>query len=683
MKKLKDFFKWKKSKKKGAGKLSFTKIKVKTILIVSFLMLGIIPLAVVSFTTYQGSRDTILDEVGFYSHVIVNQIVDKLDNKFAEFHNSTSLIVNDTELNSLLANLEYSSAYDKMIATQDIREAVESVGNSNDDIYGIAIFRKDADNFYGKTSRTTIENMLGENFEESNLYEEILNSGSQWLTGINGNYENVFYMRRMMDLRSSRAFGVMVYVVKSEVFNRIIREAEFSEGAEVRLFDQDGYIITALNEELQGQEYSGPIDFEQETEYSTVDNRLLAYATTSNNWRLLSSVPVSSLMTNIYRVGYTTFIMAVGFGLLAIILGLIIASGISNPLQKIMDLMSKVENGDLTVSSDLEGKNEIGQLSSSFNTMIKNIRELINNTRRISDTVLRDTGVINEVSKQSYSSAQQVSESIETISIGAQEQADEAQSSTEVMELLAERIGNVNNYIKSVLEVAREIKITSRNAGDTVNELNEKSNTTAEMSNRVKEDINILNNKALEISKIVDLIDNISEQTSLLSLNASIEAARAGAAGKGFGVVAEEIKHLAEQTGEATQTIASIVEEILKESQNTVEEFEKANQFFEEQNTSVHETEQAFKAIISSLDTITEEVSRVNNAIAEINDYKNKAVDEIVSISSIAQEAAASTEEVTAASEEQVSSADQLANLASELEQTVNELNKHIDRFTV
>ena len=112
--------------------------------------------------------------------------------------------------------------------------------------------------------------------------------------------------------------------------------------------------------------------------------------------------------------------------------------------------------------------------------MINNIRELINNTSKVGEIVLKNTDVLTEVSKQAHSTAQQIAESIETIAIGAQEQADDAQSSSEIMELLAKRIMGVNDNIQDVMEVAQEIRETSNNAGETVNTLHTRSSSALE-----------------------------------------------------------------------------------------------------------------------------------------------------------------------------------------------------------
>ena len=691
MKKLKELFKFNKHKeskkkvKKRKFRIRITRIKVKDILIASFLIIGIVPLTIVSYFTYQESKEVIGQKVGFYSQEIVSQVVDKIENKLEEIVQSSMLIIGDQELANLLDIEEFANPYERLLTFNKVKEKIDTVSYANRDINGIVLFREDGRHFYSRINESDVRDLLGTDFTNSSLYEEVLAARGRpiWVTNYNQNNNYFYLMRRVAHMQSQKTLGLLVYVIKRDVINDIIASTQFGEGAEVFLLNEDRIIINALNSENLGTTYTGFLNPEVSAGNSTINGELIAHGTTSNNWTLVSVIPVESLLGDVYQIGRSTVLLGLLCALVAVLLGLLISIGTINPMREIMGAMSRVENGDLTVGVSFKGNNEIAKLGNSFNQMVNNIRELIINTSKIGERVLQDTNVINEVSKQSYASAQQVSESIETISIGAQEQADEAQSSAEIMELLAQRIVGVNENIKAVLDVAREIRSTSRNAAETMNVLNEKSNTSAMKFTKVQDDIKNLNEKALQISKIVDLINGISEQTSLLSLNASIEAVRAGAAGKGFGVVADEIKHLAEQTSEATKTIRNIVEEIVKETQNAVQEVENANVIFDEQKLSVQEADQAFRGIIDSLQKITEAVNQVNNAMTEIDEYKNRALEEILNISTIAQQTAASTEEVTAASEEQVSSADELARLAANLKDSVDELESNLSKFKI
>lgn len=695
LEKLKSLFKFNKSKnrkdkqkkadKKKRVKIRITRLKVRNILIIAFLVIAVVPLTIVSYFTYQESKDVIGQKVGYYSEAIVSQVVDKIDNKLEEIVQSSMMIIGDQELINLLDIDEYSSPLEQLMTFNKIKEKLDTISFTNRDINGIVIFREDGRHFYSKINESDVRDFLGADFTTSPLYEEVLAARGRpvWVSNYNQNNNYFYLMRRVTHMLSQKHLGVLVYVIKRDVIGDIISGSQFGEGAEVLLLNEDRVIINAFNSDNLGTYYTGFLNQEEDTGNETIDNQLIAYGRADNDWSLVSTIPVNSLLGDIYQIGRSTIVLGLFCAVISVLLGILISIGTTNPMREIMDSMSRVENGDLTATVDFKGKNEIANLANSFNKMVKNIRELIINTSHIGDRVLQDTNVINEVSKQSFASAQQVSESIETISIGAQQQADEAQSSSEIMELLAQRIVGVNENIKAVLEVAKEIRSTSRNAADTMNVLNEKSMSSAQKFTRVQEDIKNLNDKALQISKIVDLINGISEQTSLLSLNASIEAARAGAAGKGFGVVADEIKHLAEQTSEATKTIRSIVEEIVKETQNAVQEVESANVIFDEQKLSVQEADEAFRGIIDFLQKITEAVNHVNNAMVEIDKYKNRALEEIINISSIAQETAASTEEVTAASEEQVSSADELARLAANLKNSVDELENNLSKFVV
>jgi methyl-accepting chemotaxis protein len=360
-----------------------------------------------------------------------------------------------------------------------------------------------------------------------------------------------------------------------------------------------------------------------------------------------------------------------------------ISLSISNPIHSIVGLMKKAEQGDLTVVSELDGQTEMGRLSKSFNIMIGNIRQLITDTRQVVQTVINDTEVIKEVAAQTALAAEQVSTAVEEIAKGTNEQAKEAESSTLVISQLADKINKVTDNIRVVMDVTNNTKAVGSAAVDTVTALNQKTRESVHMSNTIKSNINRLSGRAKEIIKIVKVIENISEQTNLLSLNAAIEAARAGEAGRGFAVVADQVRKLAEQSKDATRMISEIIVNIQKETQITVDAVNKADEIFKEQEASVIQTDNAFKDIAKAMESIIEQIENINIAIGDINEYKDKATLAISSIASVAQQAAASTEEVMATSEEQTSSSEQLAELAKQLAQVVEQLGQSMDKFKI
>ncbi|WP_242855915.1 methyl-accepting chemotaxis protein [Ruminiclostridium josui] len=401
----------------------------------------------------------------------------------------------------------------------------------------------------------------------------------------------------------------------------------------------------------------------------------------SKDWYLASVVPYSYLNKEANSLRNKTVIIGIICFLIAILLCIVIARSVSTPLEKVTAAMKKAKEGDLTGTINDNENDEISDVCHNFNEMITNINKLVASVRTSSQGVLNSAQKIATASEAAYSSSEQVALTIEQIAKGSTDQAEEINESVSYMDKLAQGIEYVGEDVAKVTSIAREISGLNETATATIKELNTKSSQVSNTTAKVSENINDLSSSMKEIQKILKMMVNISEQTNLLSLNAAIEAARAGEAGKGFAVVANEVKKLADQSKEFTGSINSIIADIEKKTNDTVQEVFKSNEVVSEQILAVNNTQELFKTVFSAMDEVIENIERTEKSVENIMVSKEKVMEAMENISAVAEESAATTEEISASTQEQMASAEDLANHARTLNDLSVDLRSQISKF--
>ncbi|SFL85218.1 methyl-accepting chemotaxis protein [Paenibacillus sp. 1_12] len=339
-----------------------------------------------------------------------------------------------------------------------------------------------------------------------------------------------------------------------------------------------------------------------------------------------------------YKSARMTTIIIVGIAfILSIVMGYGIAQSIARPLHRIVDLVTKVANGDLREKADIDTKDEVGQLAASINQMISNLQHLIN-------------GIIQ--SSQSVAAAsEEISASTEEIASSSITQAQSAQSITELFKELSVAINSVAESAEQAAELSN-VTVRTASEGDKVIQA-----SIAGMQ-AVNQTMTRLEEDSLKIGDIIEVIDDIADQTNLLALNAAIEAARAGDQGRGFAVVADEVRKLAERSSEATKQISSIIKVMQANTKLSV------NAVLDSVAQS-SQTGEAFQNIIHMVNDSSQKVNEIAAACEEESAQASEVMQSVESISASSQESAASSEETAATCQS-------LAQLADELNTSVS-----------
>lgn len=386
--------------------------------------------------------------------------------------------------------------------------------------------------------------------------------------------------------------------------------------------------------------------------------------------------PLKSLLRNMF-IAFLISLIIVSIGIV------IYTNGLTKKMVDLKTTAESLASGDFTINSNIDSSDEIGLLSTSFNSMIENVKSLLMDTSKVSEEVSNAATNLAATSEETAASSDEISRTVDEIARGAEEQAHDAERGAIIATSLDEKFEALKSNSDVMNESVNEVINANESGIIAVKELIEKTNLNNESMIRIENAIEQLNTKSNNIGNILETISSIAGQTNLLALNASIEAARAGEAGRGFAVVADEIRKLAEGSEDATDKIREIIEELQVESNNTVSIMDEVKSISEDQTNAVTSVNVTFDKVYTSIEMITIEIENINKSIDVISDDKDQIVSSIENISAVSEETAAASEEVTASMEEQTAAVEEVARSAERLNELSIDLNEQISKFKI
>lgn len=372
--------------------------------------------------------------------------------------------------------------------------------------------------------------------------------------------------------------------------------------------------------------------------------------------------------------------------LIALVVIFILTRSIQTGLQAAEKAVHSLSNGDLTAvveSKAMRRNDELGDMAKGVAVLMNQLLEVVNNIRASSEQLLKSGTDLSNMASQTSSTADDISKAIEEISQGAVAQADEIEKASHDVDTMGQLIGHIADNVAELDQGTQEIKGSSDRSIDIIRELTDSNDRSMEAVKEISRQVNATNESALKIRAAVDLITSIAEETNLLSLNASIEAARAGEQGRGFAVVAGQIQKLAEQSNESAGSIADIIRDLLKDSENSVEVMEEVQKIMNEQQEKLHATRKQIVEVGDGISGAAQAAGMIRQQTENCNSARANVADVISNLSAISEQNAASTEETTASMEEMNAAINLLAESAQQLQEMSKSLEENISFFRV
>ncbi|BAU29844.1 methyl-accepting chemotaxis protein [Aneurinibacillus soli] len=383
---------------------------------------------------------------------------------------------------------------------------------------------------------------------------------------------------------------------------------------------------------------------------------------------------------SLIQIAVVSFIIII---LLSLLISFLLSRSIVNPISRLVRSAEEISQGDLTNPIDVTSKDEVGILSASFEKMRVELHDLIVKMKNMSHTLDSSSHELSESSHQTGETSNQIAATIHEVADGASQQAE---STTYVLHKMNDAIDQTKDgslQVKQTLDQALEATRMAYEGDQSINQAIQNLESVSRTVRFATDSIHKLGRRSQEIGSIITVITDISGQTNLLALNAAIEAARAGEHGKGFAVVADEVRKLAEQSSQAAKQITDMIMDIQAETSVTVRTMESNLDAVESQVSIIAEGGKALNMIVSKVEGTEKSVHAIHEIFLSLEKTSADVLRSIEDVASITEESAASSQQVAAAAQEQSATVEELAASATELSHLAEQLKEAVAVFKV
>ncbi|WP_421617223.1 methyl-accepting chemotaxis protein [Brevibacillus sp. TJ4] len=661
----------------------FRSIRAK--LIIWFLVVSLVPLIVTSLFTYQQSTKALIEKEQDSALSLVTSVaqgVDEwLDRRKAEIE--------------LAAQTEILQSADP---ARIIPYLIQIKGQS--DVYEAAGFAE----LDGGVTANSVESSIGINISDRVYFQKGMqgeSSYSEILSSRTSGNRIVVVAAPVKDTGGS-IIGLMYATVNFEALvNTLLVTQEGEQGQEAAreliLVDELNRLQVISDQEIIGQtvEEAGFDEtvsaiLEKGKQVAGTDiythegnEYLMVYAPVQETgYGLYFSIPMDTILASAKALQNDMLVAMSIVVVVVVLIALYISGSIAKPILAVTEHVKRVASGDLTSDSiTVKSRDEIGELAAFVQTMIGNLRKLIHQVASSAEQVAASSEQLTASADEASKATEQITSSTQQVASGAEQQAVTANEARQSVTTMTDEFRNITSLIRSVTELSDETVSTSGDGNQVVAQLVEQMKQIEEKTNATSQTVTQLGSKSAEIENIIAVITQIAEQTNLLALNAAIEAARAGEQGRGFAVVADEVRKLAEQSGRATDQIRGIISEIQQEIEASIESMNEGTQAVGEGTQLTQQAGNSFEQISRSVGEVFSQLQKVSGAVGLLHDETDRVETSIESVKTISLEFAHNSQEVAAAAEEQNASIEEIAAASQTLAKMAGELQESVKVF--